>query len=215
MQKRFAIAFGTMFVVLEVVSAVPAQAARLQVSFTTEGGGAGSFILDTDTATVPESELPTFFTIREGNRAYLNAVSNFSFSSPYLNFDNLDADYGVFPAVEVGSLLGDPERAGTYTAVYAPAGCLLAPTSFCPTEFPIAYTGNRSELPDLSDDPDAYSGGFDIARVTPTGVISSDPLTSFSVQLVPESDSVFGTLVFGIGSLGGLLLKRKINQSKL
>lgn len=209
MHKLSAFSFGTLFAVLGVVTAAPAEAARLQFNFTTEQGGVGSFILDTETEAVPESELPDFFTIREGNQAYLNAVSNFSFSSPYLNFENLDADYGVFPTVDFGPLLGVPDTPGVYTAVYAPAGCLFEPLEFCPTEFPIAYTGDVSELPNLADDPSTFAEGFDIASVDPlTGVISSDPLTSFSVEAVPEPASVVGVLLLGGVSFCGSLRKR-------
>ena len=208
MHKLSAFSVGTLLAVLGIVTAAPAEAARLKFTFTTEQGGVGSFILDTETEAVPESELPDFFTIREGNQAYLNAVSDFSFSSPYLNFENLDADYGVFPAVDFGPLLGAPDTPGVYTAVYTPAGCLFEPFVFCPTEFPIAYTGNLSELPDLADDPSAYAEGFDIASVDPIGNISSDPLTSFSVESVPEPASIAGVLLLGVISLSGSLRKR-------
>ena len=80
MQKLSAFSFGTLLVFSGMAVSAPAEAARLQFEFTTQSGGAGSFILDTDTAAVPESELPPFFTIREGNQAYLGAVSAFSFT---------------------------------------------------------------------------------------------------------------------------------------
>lgn len=213
MQKISAFLLGTLLSVSSTVMASPAAAAQLRFSFTTQSGGNGSFSLETDTEAVPESELPIFFTIREGNQAYLGAVSDFSFTSPEASFEGLDADYGVFPAVEFGSLLGVPEVPGAYTAVYAPAGCLFDPTAFCPTEFPIAYTGDLSALPDLADDLSAYVEGFDIASVSPIGVIGSDPLTSFNVESVPEPGSIAGILLLGMLSLGGSLKKLSLSGS--
>ncbi|MGD1897887.1 MAG: PEP-CTERM sorting domain-containing protein [Phormidesmis sp.] len=209
MQKISALLMGATLAISSSAIALPAAAAQLEFSFTTESGGTGSFVLDTDTTAVPEADLPSFFTIREGNQAYLGAVSDFSFSSPDVSFEGLDADYGVFPAVEFGELLGVPEVSGAYTAVYAPAGCLFEPTSFCPTEFPIAYTGDLSALPDeLSDDPEAYAQGFDLARVDEIGVITSDPLTSLSVKSVPEPGAMAGMLLLGAVGLGSSLKKR-------
>lgn len=210
MQKVSALLLGTLLSASNTaVIASPAMATQLRFNFTTQSGGAGSFTLDTDTAAVPEAELPGFFTIREGNQAYLGAVSNFSFSSPSVSFENLEADYGVFPAVEFGALLGALEVAGAYTAVYAPAGCLFDPRAFCPTEFPIAYTGDLAALPgELSDDPSAYAAGFDFASVDPTGVITSDPLTSFTVEAVPEPGAILGLLLVGTWGLRTSLKKR-------
>jgi hypothetical protein len=208
MQKFTAIAFGTLVVGLSATTATPATAALLQFSFTTQSGGAGSFVLDTNT--VAETEVPRFFAIREGNRAYLNAVSSFSFTSPERSFSNLAGDFGVFPVVEFGAFLGAPEQPGAYTAVYAPAGCLFDPRNFCPTEFPIAYIGDRAALPVLSSNPADYAGGFDIARIDPvTGALSSDPLTSFSVEAVPEPATVVGTIV---AAIGGSVWSRKRKQ---
>ena len=213
MQTFSALSLGTLLAISSLAISAPVDAAQLQFNFTTQSGGSGSFLLDTDTAAVPESELPAFFTIREGNQAYLGAVSNFSFTSPEVTIDGVDADYGVFPAVEFGSLLGVPEVLGAYTAVYAPAGCLFDPAAFCPTEFPIAYTGDLSAIPGLSDDPSDYSAGFDIASVDPTtGVIISDPLTSFSVETVPEPGTVASMVVLGMLSMGSSLLRRRVTQ---
>ena len=208
MQKLSAFSVGTMLVFSGMAVSAPAEAARLQFEFTTQSGGTGSFILDTDTAAVPEAELPPFFTIREGNQAYLGAVSDFSFTSPTVSVEGLDADYGVFPAVEFGPLLGVPDTPGAYTAVYAPAGCLFDLVAFCPIEFPIAYTGDLSAVPDLSDDPGAYAQGFDFASVDPEGVITSDPLTSFSVEAVPEPGAMASMVLFGLLGTGRALVKR-------
>ena len=205
MQKIFALSAGAALAVVSSVLTLPAAAAQLEFSFTTESGGAGSFVLDTETT----AELPSFFTIREGNQAYLGAISNFSFSSPSVSFEGLEADYGVFPAVGFGELLGVPEVEGAYTAVYAPAGCLFEPTAFCPTEFPLAYTGDLTALPgELSDNPEDYAQGFDFASVDEGGVITSDPLTSLSVKSVPEPGTIMGVLVIGAVGLGKSLKRR-------
>ena len=211
MQKLSALSLGVLVTGLGMITATPAEAARLQFTFTTASGGVGSFILETDTEAVPESELPDFFTIRAGNQAYLSAVSDFSFTSSDLTLTNVDADYGVFPAVEFGPLLGVEGVPGAYSAVYIEAGCLFDPFAFCPNEFPIAYTGDLTALPKLADDPSAYAIGFDLASVAPDGAISSDPLTSFSVEAVPEPASLLGLVLLGTAGLGHSLIKRLVN----
>jgi hypothetical protein len=92
---------------------------------------------------------------------------------------------------------------------YAPAGCLFEPATFCPTEFPIAYTGDLSALPgDLADNPEAYAAGFDLASVDATGVITSDPLTSFNVESVPEPGALLGVSLIGMWSVTNALKRR-------
>lgn len=206
MKRLFQAAFGVAFTALgTVVGIVPSQAALLDFNFTTQSGGTGSFILDTDTAPDPNPALyinpnGSFF---EGV-SYPGAISNFSFSGSYRSFSNNSGDFGVFPSIPFA-----PNSTGVLSSVDSPAGCLTAPDYTCSIEIDVEYLGNISELPVLSTNPLSYFTATDIKFYDSlTGdVLSSDPITSFQAVRVPESDSVIGLLAFGVVG-AGLLLKR-------
>ncbi len=185
----------------------PAQAALLDFSFATESGGTGSFTLDTDTppASDPAITFNASGAIEEGV-AYLNAISDFSFSAPDTDIYSPTADFSVFPSIPFNL----PGSKGVESAVDLPSGCVVTTDSFCSLDIPVVYSGNVSELPKLSTDPRSYPAAFDAARFTETGeFLGSDRITSY--QAVPEPNSVLGTLALGIGG-AGLLLKRKLNR---
>jgi hypothetical protein len=138
--------------------------------------------------------------------SYLNAVSDFSFSSPYINLSNLTADYTVFPSIPFGPLT----NRGVLSFVTYPSGCLASTDFTCPVGIPVVYTGNVLELPVLSPLPLSYPRSFGFERFDSTRgeLVSIDRITTF--QSVPESNCGLGILMFGIAS-AGLLLKRKMN----
>lgn len=82
----------------------------------------------------------------------------------------------------------------------------------------IAFLGNLSELPKLSDNLNSYfiALGVDFYDST-TRERLRDDITNLQVvrkQPIPESDSSLGILAFGIAGVG-LLLKRNSDRKKL
>lgn len=178
----------------------PGHSASLDFSFITVGGGTGSFILDTDIA--PANE-PANFGVGFG-LSYPNAISNFSFSAPYISpLNSVTADYDVAPSIPLapGAVL---------SGVSYPSGCSRAPIFSCLINVAVFYSGN---VPELSDAPLSYPRGLGVDVFDPTTfqqVIREDIA---NLQVVPEPGSVLGTLAVGVGGVG-LLLKRKMNRKK-
>ena len=200
---------GAAFIALGTFGTTPATAASLDFSFTTESGGTGSFTLDTDTAPVTE---PGLFSFGFTGILYPNAVSDFSFSSPYINLSGVTTDWSVVPSI-TSDLIGFPSNLGVLSGVTYPPGCITAPGFSCLLDVSGFYSGNLSDLPVLSDDPNSYSKGLIVEQFNPTTreQIISDDIINF--QVVPEPDSALGILAFGIGG-ALLLLKRKMNRKK-
>ena len=76
---------GAVFIALGTCSTAPATAALVEFNFTTENGGTGTFTLNTDTAPNPETVI-----FRPGltGITFPNAVSDFSFSAPYITLSS-------------------------------------------------------------------------------------------------------------------------------
>ena len=195
------------FIALGISTTVPATAASLDFSFTTESGGTGTFTLDTDTAPATE---PGLFRPEVTGISYPNAVSDFSFSAPYINVSSVTTDWNVVPSI-TSDFIGFPSNLGVLSGVSYPPGCITAPGLSCLFNFAGFYSGNLSDLTVLSDDLNSYSRGVGIDFFDPTTkeLLIRDNITNF--QVVPEPDSALGILAFGMGIVC-LLLKRKMNN---
>lgn len=198
---------GAAFIALGVGTTAPATAASLDFSFTTQSGGTGSFTLDTDTAPATE---PGLFSFGFTGISYPNAVSDFSFSAPYINLSSVTTDWNVVPSL-TSDFIGEPSNPGVISGVTYPPGCITAPGFSCSFNVTGFYSGNLSERTVLSDDPNSYFRGLVVEQFNPTTreQLISDDITNF--QFVPEPDSALGILAFGIGG-AVLLLKRKMNR---
>lgn len=196
-------------IAVETVVADSSKAAVLDFNFTTESGAIGSFTLDTDATPSPD---PALFRFGFEGNAYLNAVSNFSISAPYLSLSNVTTDYNVVPLL--GDFLGLPDSGLASGVSYGP-GCITEPGLTCLLGLSVSYTGDSSKLPVLSDDPASYSTGLAVSIFEDSRPLLRDSITTFQVvpsQPVPESDTSLGLLAFAIGSVS-LVLKRKISRT--
>ncbi|BAY44708.1 hypothetical protein SAMD00079811_23090 [Scytonema sp. HK-05] len=204
---------GAAFSAVLTLAIAPVQAAPLDFNFTTERGATGSFTLETDT---PPSGDPALLRMGVTGISYPNAVSNFSFSAPYINLSSVTTDFNVVPSL-TSDFIGLPANLGVVSAVSYPAGCITAPGLTCLFDISVLYSGNLSELPKLSDNPNSYSIGLGVDFYDPTTRERlHDDITNLQVvrkQPVPESNSGLGVLGFGI-ALAGLLLKRNSDRNK-
>lgn len=207
---------GVLSIALGTVTVAPAQAALLDFSFTTVTGTTGSFTLDTDTNVSP---VPANFGVDPitgipiTGLSYPNAVSNLSI--PRLNLSNETADFEVAPSLPT-SVLGIPNIPGVLSGVVYPAGCSRGTNFGCSFTLALGYTGDLSILPELSDDPSSYPAGISLDLFNPATaeLINRDFITNVQVtrrQAVPESNSGWSMLAFGIG---GLSLLQKGNSVK-
>ena len=157
---------GAAFIALGVSTTVPATAASLDFSFTTESGGTGSFTLDTDTAPATEPGLfdpeATVLGI-----SYPNAVSDFSFSAPYINLSSVTTDWNIVPSI-TSDFIGFPSNLGVLSGVSYPSGCITAPGFSCLFNVAVFYSGNRTNLTVLSDEPNSYSRAVGVDFFDPT-----------------------------------------------
>ncbi len=96
------------FIALGTFGTTRATATLLEFDFTTENGGTGSFTLNTDTA--PNPELVLF---REPLTAitFPNAVSDLSFSAPYINLSSDTANWSIAPSI-TSDVFGLPSNTG-------------------------------------------------------------------------------------------------------
>ena len=199
-KKLSMVTAGAAFIALGTFSTDPATAALLEFDFTTENGATGSFTLNTD---IPPANEPANFGIGIG-LSYPNAVSDFSFSAPYISpLNSVTADYDVAPSIPLAPGV-------VLSGVSYPSGCSRATIFNCLINVAVFYSGN---VPELSDDPLFYPRGLGIDVFDPTTsqLIFRDDIVNF--EIVPEPDSVLGTLAVGIGG-ASLLLKRKMNKKK-
>jgi hypothetical protein len=192
---KFTITLGATFIALSTFALAPATASVLKFDFTTQNGGAGTFNLDTNAAPYPETVI-----FRPGitGITFPNAVSNFSFSAPYVQLNNDTANWSFAPSI-TADFFGLPSNLGILGGVNYPSGC-TTPTSFTCT-FNVAglYSGNLSKL---SDNPLDYRGiGTEVYDPTTVEIVLRDDFTNFRVQSVPEPDSILGILAFGIGCI--------------
>jgi hypothetical protein len=201
----------------------PAEAALLDFSFENENGVKGSLTLDTDAVA---SDVPADFGFGTGI-LYSDAVSDFDLSVPErgLNFNGETADYQILtnptpppPNAPVtpppGGALFPPGT--TLSGVVYPSECSEGVFT-CEFSVPIFYTGDVSELPELSDNVDSYSTEriefFDLNPETQSLEVTREIFTSSNITSktasVAEGNSSFSLLALGIVG-GGLLLKRKL-----
>ena len=122
----------------------------LRFRFTIEGGGKGSFDLDTatDSITQPGNFGSEFL--------YLNAVSNFSLSGLDRKIKKQDAAWKVVPGINAGFLGLPPATPGVLSGVNFPDGCSTGTANQCSITVAVLYSGNLAELPELSTDPKFY-----------------------------------------------------------
>jgi hypothetical protein len=212
------LAFGT-------GSITPAEAALLDFSFESEGVR-GSFTLDTD---AQASDVPADFGFGSGI-LYSNAVSNFNLSESQrgLNFSGETADYQILtnPTPPPADSPVTPPPGGalfppgvTLSGVVYPSQCSEGVFT-CNFSVPIFYTGDVSQLPELSDNVNSYSTEriefFDLNPETQRLEVNREIFISSNITSktasVPEVSLNFS--MFTLGILGaGFLFKRKLNQA--
>lgn len=213
MQKLLIAVAGIAIAVLGTVRVEPAQAALIDFNFSTDSGATGAFTLKTNT---PASSSPALFESDITGIAYLGAVSNFSISAPYINLNNVTADFAIVPSI-TSDLVGLPANLGILSGVSYPPGCITSPGLTCLFDVGIVYSGNQTERTILSDNPLSYSRGVGIDFFDPIThkMLIRDNINNFSVasRQVPEPSNGFSILASGIG--GALfLLKRKERTKK-
>lgn len=223
--KQLIVTASSVISLIGIGSITPAQAALLDFSFENEDGVSGSFTLDTD---VVASDIPADFGFGSGI-LYRNAVSDFDLSVPErgLNFNDETADYQILtnqtpppPDSPVtpppGGALFPPGT--TLSGVVYPSGCSEEVFS-CPITVPIFYSGNVSELPELSDNANSYPieriEFFDLNPETQSLEVTREIFTSSNVRLkiasVPEGNSNLSLFALGIFGIG-FLCKNKLNR---
>lgn len=198
--QKSAVAIAVAGIGLTCLHTDSAQAALLHFSFTTDGDGTGSFLLDTETSVSPDIPAPLFDADGETLLAegvyYAGAVSNFSYSSPGAgNFAYPNLDFVVFPGV--------PAPPFPSFAAIGSLECTLTPT--CPIQISVDYAGSLAALPKLSDVPSDYTliGAFGY----PDGDLTfEERVTSTNAAGVPEPTVIPGVLA--AGAIGGFLRKR-------
>ena len=216
MKRLFIAVAGMAFIAVETV-AIPAKAALLDFSFTTETGATGTFTLNTDSTPTSEPALLAPDIPQATGISYPNAVSNFSITASYVNLSNVTTDFNVAPSL-TSDFIGLPANLGVLSGVSYPPGCITAPGFTCLFDLAVFYSGNLWELPVLSDNPLSYSRGAGIRFYNPATRerLLTDNITNFQVvqrQPIPEPNSSLSLLAFGIGGVG-LVLKRKKNIKK-
>lgn len=157
----------------------------LSFKFTIEGGGKGSFYLNT--ATEPTAVLGTFG--REFS--YFNAVSDFSFSGLNRDVKKQDAGWKVVPGLKaefIGLPTGTP---GILSGVNYPDGCSTGTANQCSITVAVLYLGtvryidNQPEPPELSTDPNSYQlVGIDL--IGTDGTLNRINATDSKVIALPE-----------------------------
>lgn len=217
MRKLLFMAVAGAIFVVETGAITPAQAASLDFNFTTESGATGTFTLDTDAT--PSTD-PANFGVNPvtglpiTGLSYPNAVSNLflSSASQQLNLSGESADFEVAPTL-TADLIGVPGE-GVISGAVFPTGCSTGDRFRCLFTLSVSYTGNLSQLPQLSDDLTSYPSGLSIDFFEPTTsqLVSRDLITNLQVsQSVPEPGSGLSILALGIGSVS-LLLKRNLGR---
>ncbi|XGV98858.1 MAG: PEP-CTERM sorting domain-containing protein [Leptolyngbya sp. BL-A-14] len=187
---------------LTCLHADAAQAALLHFSFTTDGDGTGSFLLNTDT--VPSGFAPPLFDedggVLDEGVYFPGAVSNFTFSSALpeaesFAYPNLNIDFVVFP--------NTPFLQGV-TAGIGPLECSL-PTNTCPIQLLVDYRGSLATLPKLSSDPNDYSL-YSVFGYPDGDVTFNAKVTPSNAAGVPEPTVIPGVLA--AGAIGGFVRRR-------
>jgi len=213
MQKLSLAVAGIAIAVLGTVGVEPVQAALLDFNFSTDSGATGAFTLNTNT---PASSEKAVFRPDVTGIAYLNAVSNFSITAPYVNLSNITTDFDIVPSI-TSDLVGYPANLGVLSGVSYPPGCITSPGFKCLFNIALFYSSNQTGQTVLSDNPLSYSKGVGIDFFDPitNKLLVRDAVTNLSVasRQVPEPSNGFSILASGIG--GALfLLKRNSGTNK-
>jgi hypothetical protein len=151
----------------------------LRFKFTIEGGGKGSFDLNTANVStpVPGTFGPEF--------SYFNAVSNFSFSGLNRNVDKEDAGWKIVPGLKAEFIGFPPGTPGILSGVNYPDGCSTGTANQCSITVAVLYLGNLAELPELSEDPNSYQlVGIDLIEAN--GQLNRINATDSKVIALPE-----------------------------
>ena len=153
----------------------------LRFEFTLDGGGKGSFYLNTTTTpTVAQGTFGQEF-------SYFSAVSNFSFSGLDRNLKKQKAAWKVVPGVKAEFIGGFPSGTlGVLSGVNYPDGCSTGTANACSITVAVLYSGNLAELPKLSNEPSSYQIiGVDL--INPDGQLNRINTTKSKVIALPES----------------------------
>lgn len=191
---------GVALTTAAVLPSSPAQAALLKFEFTTNQGGVGSFVLNTDTPLSSEVIPPLPDVDSNGNvvfvpgKLYASAVSSFSFSSPgagALQYNQID--YVLFPSI--------PSFNGLPLAFISPRACGF-PDQDCPMQLQVGYLGDVANLPDLPTDPLNYFL-FNIAayKAAEPGYTFFERVNSTTATVIPTPALLPGLIGFSIGVL--------------
>jgi hypothetical protein len=206
--SKIVLAIASTTLSLVTVNLAPAQAAKLNFSFTTQNGSTGSFILDTEITPSPE---PALFFLGNGSVAegigYLDAVSDFSVSIFGTEISRSTGDFVVYPTLTA------PGGFPIFSSVQTPAGCSVSPTVPCSLNVDVVFSGDPAALPELPSNPEAYSPLGLIGDILPNGdfiVSSSVTVIPDEPAAVPESSSALGLLALGLIGMGWSL-KRKVS----
>ena len=150
----------------------------LRFQFTTAQGGKGSFYLDTNTA--PSSE-PAIFGPGITGISYPLAVSDFSFSSPYVDLKKEAANWDVAPKIP----LNISGRTGVLSGVSFPSGCSTGSAFSCLINIAVLYSGSDASL---SAEPNSYplAIGVDFFDPATRQLIVRDDATDLKVIALPE-----------------------------
>ena len=224
--KQSIIAVGGLLSLMGTGSITPAQAALLDFSFENENGVKGSLTLDTEAVA---SDVPADFGFGTGI-LYSNAVSDFDLSVPErgLNFNGETADYQILtnPTPPPPNSPVTPPPGGalfppgtTLSGVVYPSECSEGVFT-CSFSIPIFYTGDVSQLPELSDNVNSYSTEriefFDFNPETQSLEVTREIFTSSNITSntasVPEGNSSFSLFALGILG-GGWLFKRELRKA--
>ena len=193
------------------VAIEPSKAALLDFSFVTEQGAVGEFTLNTDAE--PANE-PAIFRFGFTGVAYLDAVTDFSLTAPYLTLDGVTTDFNVVP--DLADFLGIPGSGAASGISYDP-GCIIETGLTCTLGLSISYLGDLTTLPALSDDPTTYASGTAVSIFENSEPISRDFITEFQVTSrtpVPEpTNSIISLLACTIGS--ATLLRKHKNKRQI
>ena len=184
-----------------MTTATPAKAALIDFQFTTASGGTGTFTLNTDTkaASIPvilDPSMPEVVGI-----IYPEAISNYSFSSSYLTFNNFTADWVVAPSITSDFIGLPPEVRGVLSGSTYPSRCTTPPNFTCLLDVAVIYSGNLADSV-LSDEPLSYSTvlGIDFYDLTAGELGLREDIVSSQVvrsQAVPESN--YSSSIFASG----------------
>ncbi len=141
---------GVALTTATVLTSTAAQAALLKFNFTTDQGGSGSFVLNTETPlslAIPPQLDANGNVVALPVNVYANAVSSFSFSSP-------GAGSFQYDPIDFALLVSSPSLNSSLGLIGSPACGDFSQD--CPLQLEMIYRGAVANLPSLSIDPSNY-----------------------------------------------------------